>query len=113
KMMYLIADRRVFTPWGTLICFMPSFLASLLSSSWREPKGQSQPQKAPRFQKTREIAVAHQSKNTTGSIRKYSQRKSVRKALKNVSTFTTESWAWLYQPSQTRENVRKASRKRS
>ena len=50
--------------------------------------------------------------NTIGSIRKYSQLKSVRSDVVNVSTFTTESCAWAYQPIQNSVKIRNTVRKR-
>ncbi|MCY1371103.1 hypothetical protein D9M69_582340 [compost metagenome] len=112
-MTYFSVDRRWFTPWLILTWRTPRRLATRLASSCSAPNGHSQPQNAPRFQKTIEIAVAHHRMNTSGSIRKYSQRKSLRNAEKKVSTFTMDSWAWPYQPIQNSANARNASRRRS
>ena len=44
---------------------------------------------------------------TSGSMRNDDQLKSLSRAVVKVSTFTTESWAFAYQPSHTRVKVRK------
>src|SRR3546814_7169311 len=58
-MTYFRVARRWLTPCLTSICLTPRNLARRLESSCRAPNGHSQPQKAPRFQKTMEMAVAH------------------------------------------------------
>src|SRR5690606_16595079 len=112
KMMYFRPARRVFRPWGTLIWGTCSFCATWLVSSCKAPKGHSQPQNAPRFQKISDIAVAIHRMNTIGSIRKYSQLKAVRSDVVKVSTFTTESCAWAYQPIQNSVKSRNTVRNR-
>src|SRR5579872_2202982 len=105
-MMYLIGQSRSCSPHGTVICGTFSHFAIVLVSSWRAPKGQSQPQNGPRPQNRRPPAVADQRTKISGAARKNSQWKPVTRALAKVTTLTTESCALAYQPSQTRTKIR-------
>src|SRR5690554_5518883 len=105
-MMYLIGQSRSCRPQGTRSCGTLSRCATALLSSCRAPNGQSQPQNGPRPQNRRAAATDDQRMKTRGAARKYSQLNSVISAFVNVSTLTTESCAFAYQPSQTSVNVR-------
>ena len=78
----------------------------LLSNSCSAPNGQSQPQNGPRPQNSSPAAIEAQRMKISGADRKYSQLKPVSSELAKVRTLTTESWAFAYQPSQTRMNSR-------
>src|SRR4051812_36038858 len=104
--MYLIGQRRSCSPHATLTCGTLSHWATLERSSCSAPKGHSQPQKGPRPQNRSPAAMAAHRMKISGEVRKNSQLKPVRSALVKVSTFTTDSCAFAYHPSQTRTKAR-------
>src|SRR6186713_3247420 len=106
KMMYLIGHNRSCKPQGTLNWGTLSAWAMLFSNSCKAPNGQSQPQNGPRPQNSRPAAIEAHSRKMSGADRKYSQLKPVSSELAKVRTLTTESWAFAYQPSQTRMKSR-------
>src|SRR6478735_12666979 len=105
-MIYLIGHNRSCRPQGTLTCGIFNHCAILLSSSWRAPNGQSQPQNGPRPQNNSPAAIEAHRMKISGADRKYSQLKPVSSELANVRTLTTDSWAFAYHPSQTRMKSR-------
>src|SRR5689334_4945056 len=105
-MMYLIGHSRSCRPHGTVICGTFSHFAAVLVSSCSAPNGHSQPQNGPRPQNSSPAAIAPHKTKIRGAARKNSQWKPVIKALLKVTTFTTESCALAYQPSQTNTNSR-------
>src|SRR5262245_50467071 len=105
-MMYLIGHSRSCRPHGIRTCGTLSHCARLLRSSCRAPKGQSQPQNGPRPQNNKAAATPDQRMKIRGAARKNVQLKPVTSELMNVSTLTTDSWAFAYHPSQTRVKTR-------
>ena len=108
--MYLIGHSRSCRPQGTVNCGIRASFARRLVSSCSAPNGQSQPQKTPRPQKSRDAATENHSMNISGSIRNADQEKSVITAEKNASTLTTESCAFAYHPRPNSVKVRKPMR---
>src|SRR5262245_30403966 len=104
--MYLTGHSRSCRPNGSLTCGILSHCARLLVSSCKAPNGQSQPQNGPLPQNSRPAATAAHRMKMSGAERKNSQLKPVTRELVKVRTFTTESWALAYQPSQTSVNRR-------
>src|SRR6476619_4102001 len=102
KMMYLIGHSRSCRPHGSRYCGILIAWAMLLSNSCSAPNGHNQPQNGPRPQNRSPAAIDAQSTKISGADRKYSQLKTVSSELAKVRTLTTESWAFAYQPTQTR-----------